>query len=111
MPFELSFLSKLAVFIIARGPISGPFPDWSKLSTLEQVLLNDNNFEGPFPTYLVSNNPLMGTIQFNRNNFEGPFLDDLLVDSEVGVTNIDVNGNKLTGTFPSQINKLSALSK
>ena len=53
----------------------------------------------------------MGTIQFNRNNFEGPFLDDLLVDSEVGVTNIDVNGNKLTGTFPSQINKLSALSK
>lgn len=90
----------------------GPFPDWSKLSTLEQVLLNDNDFEGPFPTYLLSNNPLMGTIQFNRNSFEGPFLHDLLsVDSTLGVTNIDVNGNNLTGSIPSQINKFSALSK
>jgi len=44
LPYELSFLPRLAVFIISRGPISGPFPDWSDLSTLEHLVLNNHEF-------------------------------------------------------------------
>ncbi len=109
LPDELSFLSKLSVFIIARGPLSGPFPDWSKLSTLQQVLLNQNEFEGSFPNYLLSQNPLLGTIQFNSNNFQGPFLGDLASTNPIAVEDISVNGNDLSGPISSQIGKLNSL--
>jgi len=68
LPYELSFLSNLENFILPsmahltpnveappsweRG-ISGPFPDWSKLSTLVSLYVNEHFLEGPFPTYLL----------------------------------------------------------
>jgi hypothetical protein len=110
LPYELSFLSKLAVFIVPRGPISGTFPDWSKLSTLEQLLLNENQLEGSFPTYLLQQNPLIKTIQFNNNNFQGQLLQDLLLVDSTALTDFSVNGNNLTGPISSQIDKLPSLS-
>lgn len=110
LPFEISFLSQLSTFILSRGPLSGEFPDWSKLSTLEQVLLNNNHLEGSFPTYLLAQNPLMNIIQFNNNTFEGEFLQDLSSIDSTALTDLSVNGNNFTGPIPSQIDKLSSLS-
>ena len=61
----------MAWFISTRELISGPFPDWSMLTTLEQVLLNGNKISGTFPEFLITNNPLLGTIHFSSNNLEG----------------------------------------
>lgn len=109
LPYELSFLSKLAVFILPRGPISGTFPDWSKLSTLQQLLLNENQFEGSFPTYLLRQNPLIRTISFNSNNFQGQLLQDLSSIDSTALTDFSVNRNNLSGPILSQIGKLSSL--
>ena len=110
LPYELCFLSKLAAFVLPRGPISGTFPDWSKLSTLEQLLLNENQFEGSFPTYLLTQNPLIHTISFNSNNFQGQLLQDLSSIDSAALTDFSVNGNNLSGPISSQIGNLSSLS-
>jgi len=110
LPHEIAFLSKLAVFIVHKGPISGPFPDWSKLSSLQQVLLNNNQITGKFPEYLVRKNPLLKTIQFNNNRFQGqPLKANLSVDS-TSLLDLSLNGNNFTGFIPSHINKLTSLT-
>jgi len=110
LPFEISFLSQLRTFILSRGPLSGEFPDWSKLSTLEVVSLNNNYLEGSFPTYLLAQNPQMTTIQFNNNTFQGDFLQGLSSVDSTALTDLRVNGNNFTGPIPSQIDKLSSLT-
>ena len=109
LPYEISFLSKLTTFIIPRGPVSGPFPDWSKLSTLELLLLNNNQITGSFPTYILEKNPSLQAIQFENNNFQGEFLQDLSSIDAVALTDLSVNGNDFTGTISAQIYKLSSL--
>ena len=106
-PYDVSFLSALTSFIVTREPISGPFPDWSKLTTLEQLLVSDNELTGTFPFFLLQQNPLLGTIFLSRNNFEGslpafrasPALQDLRVDE-----------NDFSGAIPQEISNLASLS-
>jgi len=109
LPNELSFLSKLTAVIVARGPISGIFPDWSKMSTLERLVLNNNQFEGSFPTYLLRQNPSLKTIQFQNNSFQGQLFQDLSSVQSTALIDVSVNGNNFTGPIRSQISNLPSL--
>jgi len=123
LPFELSFLSNLTTFIIpskahlkpnvefpdwGKG-ISGPFPDWSKLSTLKFLYMNNHQLEGPFPTYLLEKNSELDTIEFKNNSFQGQLFQDLSAVKSTALQSIRVNGNNFTGPILPQINKLSTL--
>lgn len=111
LPFELSFLSDLATFIIARGPLSGTFPDWSSLTSLEQLILNENKITGDFPGYLLQANPSLKTIQFHDNGFRGPlFRKGIPLDSSL-LTDLTLSSNEFTGSISSEIEKLSSLRK
>eukprot|EP00536_Pseudo-nitzschia_multiseries_P000482 jgi/Psemu1/233634/estExt_Genewise1.C_60099 len=109
LPSEVSFLSKLAMFIIPKGPISGPFPDWSNLSSLEYIALNNHQFTGEFPDYLIRENPLLSKMYFANNRFEGHFMkEDLSIDSTM-LKDLRLDGNSFTGSISSQIGKFSSL--
>mmetsp|Transcript_4608 Transcript_4608/g.8543 ORF Transcript_4608/g.8543 Transcript_4608/m.8543 type:complete len:395 (-) Transcript_4608:107-1291(-) len=106
LPFDVSLLSSLTVFIISREPISGPFPDWSTLTTLEQVLLNNNELEGSFPAYILEQNPSLRMLHLSGNFFEGPLpvfpVSDTLQD-------LRIDNNNFTGSIVSDISNLRTI--
>lgn len=124
LPYELSFLSKLAMFIVPshanRPPnvqtpgfgdgISGPFPDWSRLSTLTHLYLNDHQLEGTFPTYLLQKNLALKEIELKNSSFQGNLFEDLSSVNSTALTKFIVKGNNFTGPISAQINRLSSLN-
>lgn len=106
LPYDVSFLSTMAWFISTRELISGPFPDWSMLTTLEQVLLNGNKISGTFPEFLITNNPLLGTIHFSSNNLEGQLP---AFTPSSALLDFRLDANNFTGPIPPEISNLSSL--
>jgi len=124
LPYELSFLSNLAMVIIPSKSnyvppnitnrdilkgISGRFPDWSKLTTLTHLLINDHQLEGPFPTYLLENNSALKTIEFTNSSFQGQLFQDISSVKSTALETIRLGGNNFTGPIWPEVNELSTL--
>jgi hypothetical protein len=104
---DVSFLSTLRFFVLTRESVGGPFPDWSRLTTLENVLVNSNNLNGSFPAFLISQNPLLGTLHIDRNSFQGvlpPF------SESTSLSDLRLYDNDFTGPIVPEIANLKSLS-
>lgn len=106
LPDDVSFIPTLAWFILSKEFLSGPFPDWSRLTTLEQVLVNNNGLSGTFPAFLIEQNPLLGTVHFSLNNLTGPLP---AFTPSSSMLDLRLNDNFLTGPIPPEISNLVSL--
>jgi hypothetical protein len=106
LPDDVSFIPTLVWFILTKDRLSGPFPDWSRSTTLEQVMVNDNGLTGTFPAYLIEQNPLLGTVNFAVNNLTGP-LPAFAPSSSL--VDLRLNDNAFTGPIPPEISNLASL--
>ncbi|CAI9117254.1 OLC1v1018603C1 [Oldenlandia corymbosa var. corymbosa] len=127
IPDSVQQLNELRVLSATHNFLNGDFPQWiDKLSSLEYLDLSGNNLQGSIPSsigemkslqYLsLSNNRLSGiiphsisscsslsSIQLKGNAFNGSIPEGLF---ELGLDEIDLSRNQLTGPIPKGSTKL-----
>jgi hypothetical protein len=106
LPIDVSFLPRLNFFVLTRESVAGSFPDWSKLTGLENILVNFNQLTGSFPEFLVEQNSLLTTLHLEGNSFHGPLPS---FPESTSLTDLRLNGNAFTGTIVSEISNLKSL--
>jgi hypothetical protein len=107
LPLAVSFLSGLKFFVLTRESVAGSSPKWSKLTRLENVLVNFNQL-GSFPAFLMSQNTLLSTLHLEGNSFGGPLPS---FSESTSLADLRLNNNDFTGPIVSEIANLKALSK
>ncbi|KAJ0038334.1 hypothetical protein Pint_22482 [Pistacia integerrima] len=98
LPPDLRNLTSLTVLEVMKNELSGPIPSLAGLSSLQEVLFNDNNFTY-FPPDFFSGLTSLQTISLDYNSFE-------VWEIPVSLTNattlqkFSANGANVTGTIP-----------
>ncbi|KAJ0096052.1 hypothetical protein Patl1_15624 [Pistacia atlantica] len=98
LPPDLRNLTSLTVLEVMKNELSGPIPSLAGLSSLQEVLFNDNNFTY-FPPDFFSGLTSLQTISLDYNSFE-------VWEIPVSLTNattlqkFSANGANVTGTVP-----------
>ncbi|CAN1246105.1 Probable inactive leucine-rich repeat receptor-like protein kinase At3g03770 [Linum grandiflorum] len=115
LPDSLGSLENLRVLALSHNYFHGEVPDFSRLTNLQVLDLEDNDFGTEFPklgnklvTLVLSKNKFrdglpseissfrqLQKLDISRNNFVGPFPPSLLALPSIAYLNIA--GNKLTG--------------
>jgi Leucine-rich repeat (LRR) protein len=126
--------SNLVELSLDTNELEGPIDSLNDAKLLETVYLNDNSFKGPFNISTwedldelvivdLSNNELYGSfpssfywveeIDLSNNNLDGiidpPYDNDEGDTNDLPITRINLSGNDIKGTIPTQIDKLSSL--
>ncbi|KAJ0038121.1 hypothetical protein Pint_22477 [Pistacia integerrima] len=98
LPPDLRNLTSLTTLDVMKNELSGPIPSLAGLSSLQEVLFNDNNFTY-FPPDFFSGLTSLQTISLDYNSFE-------VWEIPVSLTNattlqkFSANGANVTGTIP-----------
>ncbi|KAL5547191.1 hypothetical protein UlMin_006878 [Ulmus minor] len=115
LPISFAYLENLRVLALSHNHFYGEVPDFSRLTNLQVLELEDNSFGPKFPrlgnklvTLVLSNNSFRSAIPSNlgsfkqlqrldlsSNSFMGPFPPSLL--SLPSITYLNIAGNKFTG--------------
>lgn len=69
--------------------------------------MNSNDITGTFPAFLITQNPLLGTLHLDRNSLEGPLPP---FAESTSLSDLRLNGNDFTGPIVPEIANLKALS-
>ncbi|KAL1197185.1 Receptor-like kinase TMK4 [Cardamine amara subsp. amara] len=127
---EISTLSELKNFAVQRNKLSGKIPSFAKLSSLQEIYMDENNFVGiesgafaglsslqtlslsdnanltgwSFPSELVDSNSLT-TIYLDNTNINGVLPD--IFDSFTSLQNLRLSYNNITGILPPSLAKSS----
>lgn len=131
IPDTLQKLTGLTTAVLAYNQITGTVPSWlSKWEALEFLYLSNNLITGSIPptfnqlqqlsVLAVDDNALTGSMSFlwelprmeyaylEDNQFEG-FLPQSITTTSPLLINLDISGNKLKGTLPSDLFQLRDL--
>ncbi|AEE76809.1 unnamed protein product [Arabidopsis thaliana] len=127
---EISTLSELKSVSIQRNKLSGTIPSFAKLSSLQEIYMDENNFVGvetgafagltslqilslsdnnnittwSFPSELVDSTSLT-TIYLDNTNIAGVLPD--IFDSLASLQNLRLSYNNITGVLPPSLGKSS----
>ncbi|KAF5735175.1 hypothetical protein HS088_TW15G00675 [Tripterygium wilfordii] len=127
LPDSFSNLENLRVLALSHNYLYGEVPDFSSLTNLQVLDLEDNNFGPKFPqldnklvTLVLSNNKFRSGIpaemssfyqlqrlDLSNNNFVGPFQTSLL--SLPSITYLNISENKFTGMLFKNLSCNAAL--
>jgi Leucine-rich repeat (LRR) protein len=106
LPQELSFLSSLQTFNVARNDLWGTFPRGLQASThLVELTLKENTFSGFVPPW-IGNHSQLENIDISFNNMVGDF------DWIGGLTSLrafDCSNNTFSTTLPTALGNLAQL--
>lgn len=99
LPPGLKNLASLTVLEVMRSNISGPIPSLAGLSSLERVLLNDNNFT-EIPTDFFAGLTSLNTISLDNNPLSAWQIPENLKDASNSLASFSANGANVVGTIP-----------
>ncbi|GAA0141418.1 hypothetical protein LIER_02565 [Lithospermum erythrorhizon] len=102
LPPSLSKLESLVVFEVMNNKISGPVPNFAGISSLERVLVNNNNFSS-VPISFFEGLKGLQSVYFDYNPFEGWEIDGSLRDCG-SLKEFSANGANLIGKIPDFLN-------
>ncbi|KAI5055041.1 hypothetical protein GOP47_0030186 [Adiantum capillus-veneris] len=119
LPDSWAQLENLRVLSVGYNHLEGSIPDWLwSLNLLQLINLANNNFSGTISSQISKAEGLkynVSVVEENRNLYQ----DDLVVDLKGSeayfkylfsvVISLDLSGNMLTGTIPSEIGVLRGL--
>lgn len=103
LPNSLQRLKSLTYLSICKNMMDGDFPQWiGKMSSLEYVELSSNSFKGFLPSS-VGDLKSLTYVSLADNLFNGSIPESLF---SLGLGQVDLSRNKLSGSIPSASSKL-----
>ncbi|KAL2335372.1 hypothetical protein Fmac_016585 [Flemingia macrophylla] len=103
---ELVYARNLKWLSLRNNPfISGPFPDFSRFSSLKELILKSTNIVGPLS---FDHFPRLEYLDLSRNGLNGS-LPVLKVSKFVSLEYLDLSHNQLSGTLPTTLGQFSNL--
>lgn len=110
LPAELSLLTGLNRFLAPNNFLAGDLDVvFGELTSLQTVVLSENNLEGPVPTGILTSNPNLGFLDLGGNQYNGTLPSEIFGATKLSTLRLD--DNQLTGSIPTDIINLSLLSK
>ncbi|XP_043691603.1 receptor-like protein 35 [Telopea speciosissima] len=101
-----SLLSKASIFTISDNYLTGKIPlSICNATTLEDVVLSNNQLSGTIPTCLSSSN--LGVLQFTNNKLAGNIPISICNASNLDI--LDFSNNLLSGTIPACLSSSNLL--
>ncbi|KAK6152030.1 hypothetical protein DH2020_014665 [Rehmannia glutinosa] len=95
----LSNLENLRFLSLENNTLSGPMPEFNRLSSLKSLFLSGNQLSGEIPPDYFNNMGSLKKLQLARNKFSGKIPDSLL---KLGnIMEIQLQQNEFSGPVPS----------
>lgn len=98
LPKELNSLSSLTILEVMKNKLTGQIPSLSGLSSLQEVLFDDNNFTS-VPSDFFKGLTSLQKISLDYNSFDSWVIPESLKDA-TGLQIFSANGANITGTIP-----------
>lgn len=110
LPSELAQLTEMIDFTISDAKVGGSIDNqFSGMSKLTSLRLDENNFIGPFPDSLGTHNTLLRELIMNGNELDGQIGQTL--SRLTNLKNLQIRRNLLAGEIPTAISNLNLLGK
>ncbi|KAL2522576.1 putative inactive receptor kinase [Forsythia ovata] len=93
----LTRLDQLRILSLKNNSLTGPLPDFSSLTSLKTLFLDNNYFSGVFPHSLLSLHRLL-ILDLSHNNFTGLLPETLTVLDRLSYLRLD--SNRFYGSIP-----------
>lgn len=108
LPNELARLTHLETLDLRWNALTGHLPNLGDLREVRSLLLTDNKFSGPLPTW-IGDLETLERLDFSLNQFEGE------IPAEVGklkaLQSLAIHHNNLSGAIPREIADVHALRR
>ncbi|XLT05567.1 hypothetical protein HN51_044316 [Arachis hypogaea] len=106
IPSSIGEMSTLTVLDLSYNNFSGNVPKhfFKGCISLQSLLVDNNNFNGAFPSFVRS--PNLTRITASRNNFEGQITEEMC--ELIRLLALDLSYNNFSGALPSCLNMPSA---
>ncbi|XP_010464056.1 PREDICTED: receptor like protein 30-like [Camelina sativa] len=105
LPSDLSRLHNLEYFLMRENSFSGTFPtSLFTIPSLQYVDLEGNQFSGHIKFGNISSSSSLWNIYLANNKFDGPIPES--VSKIKSLIALDISNNNLVGTIPTSISKL-----
>ncbi|CAM8881996.1 unnamed protein product [Rhodiola kirilowii] len=108
LPETLNQLTELTKFEVMRNRLTGPLPTFSGLSSLQEILLNENQFT-KIPNDFFQGLSSLQTVSFDGNQFQPWQIPDSLKDASA-LQSFSANSCNVTGTIPSFVGSPDGLA-
>lgn len=111
LPSEMGYLTSLTHLLIARNPllVSSIPTSFGRLTKLRRLTLILNNLQEPWGDNWLENMTDLKEMYLNYNDFKMPL--PIEISNTTGLTKLEMAGNKIYGTIPSEYGRLYNLSE
>jgi Leucine-rich repeat (LRR) protein len=107
LPGYLSSFKKLEFAHLAHNALTGSIPPLTNLTSLRDFVANDNQLTGSMATFFQMKS--LETLNLRNNQLTGKLTDDVFLNTP-GLVLLDLGGNLLTGSIPSQFYDIATVS-